>query len=45
VVVADEPRTVTFSDLPAGVHKVTAKARAATHPPVSDYTYIAAPHY
>jgi pimeloyl-ACP methyl ester carboxylesterase len=43
VAVTDEPRTLTFGELPAGVQKVTARARAVTHPPVSDYTYVIGP--
>jgi hypothetical protein len=43
VAVTDEPRTLIFSGLSDGVHKVTAKARALTHPPVSDYVYVTGP--
>ena len=43
VAVTDEPRTLIFNGLPNGVHKITAKGRAITHPPVSDYTYVTSP--
>lgn len=44
VAVTEEPRTIIFSDLAAGVHTVTARARATNFSPVSDYTYISEPH-
>jgi pimeloyl-ACP methyl ester carboxylesterase len=41
--VTEEPFTMTFGALPAGVYRVVATTKGGTHPPVTDYAYIEDP--